>query len=1154
MLVYGASIQKIKSTEEQIVLQFRLEDYKIDYENGFAFISSESCYFPGEPGEPMLPVMEISFALPENGGYDYYVKRGKSESIALSRPIAPVPRLIPDGEFSQYVYEIHEDKYSKLLTPELITAKEPTYWRHFLIGTIFIRPFRYIEGRLQVQKEFQLTININGNKKKKFSLNISGSEFERVYQNVILNYDIAKNWVIKEKKEAPISPFSYADRWFKIPITQDGIYKITKNQLKNAITIGNSGIDIDNLDPQTIRIFNAGGYCLDRSVNYQELELKEIPIYITGETDGSFDSGDAIYFYARDTDGWEVNKEYDWLYYNPYTPENIYWLTYNTGFTEPPKRMEINQTPTSPADSADSYLHTEHFESNNINESGNGFYWYWTTLYNNNSYNYNFNVDKIDNSKEQQITVRVQPKASGAQVKLYVNNILTANVTLSSSASEINCTTYNLKEGNNTLKINVSNNDVYLDYYEIRYYRTYNAEHKALNFTLPETEQVFEVTLKNVDADEFNLFKIYDFDNVKRINSYQMTGNNVTFKDSIRDEDYNYWAVSSGDYLIPSQIIEDNLSDLRTDTSAVDMVIITPEEFYEQSLELASFHRKYELESPHSQYNNIIVRTVKLQDVYDEFSWGLIDPVAIRNYMKYIKSYYNGELVDYLILVGDGSIDFRNYSGQVGNKNKLLPFQNGTVVSDDYFVYLTQTDRPYPEIGIGRLPCQTTSELQVIIDKIKSYHLDTEFGFWKDRVLYVADDDIKGGNPESIEHTKQAETGAGMLSSYVEMNKIYGIEYPLDEFLNKPDAREHIIAKINEGVVIFYYIGHGAHDLLGHEDYFRASRDIPQLHNKDKLHYFVAASCNVGHFDAFSYDSMAEKMLKVKDKGAIASFAATRGCSGESNTTLCNDMNKYIVNDSLSLGQAIVSAKMNNSGIHPNNRYYTLFGDPLTYLQFPERIGNITFPEKSVSLKARQKVTINGSIGDSNYDDKTYIKVYDTDYPGEYIKANGGLYTYTKRGNPIYRGYVSDSLGNYTATFIVPDDIYGGDKGRIIAYSISSDRTADAVQYYYPITIKDQILTENNDSPIIEIKLDTEDFTNGGEVSSKPFLKTTISDSNGINIKENPGHRILLTIDDDYNNTINITKHFVYDLNSYQSGTISYQLNKLSDDKLMKEG
>ncbi|RLC46854.1 MAG: hypothetical protein DRH57_05220, partial [Candidatus Cloacimonadota bacterium] len=1026
LLLFGANVQKIKSTEDQIVIQFYLEDYKIRYDNEFAFISSDNCYFPGEPGEPMLPVIEFSFALPENGRYDYYVKPGKSESITLSKPIAPLPKIIPDEETSKYVYEINREKYSKFLAAELITTKDPILWRHFILGTIFIHPFKYVNGKLQVQKEFQLTINIKGNKEKKFSY--EKSEFENVYKNVLINYDIGKNWMIKCDKQVPSSPFACADRWFKIPITQDGIYEITKNQLKNA------GIFVDDLDPQTIRIFNAGGYCLDKDYNYQELELKEIPIYITGEADGSFDNSDVIYFYARDTDGWEVNKEYG-LYYNPYTSDNIYWLTYNTSFADPPKRIEINQTTSTSSDSADSYLHTEHFEENNINEDGEDFYWYWTTLYNNNSYNYNFNVDKIDNSKEQQITVRVQPKASNAQVKLYVNNILTANVTLSSSASEINCVIDNMKEGNNTLRIEIFNKDIYLDYYEIEYYRTYDAEHKALKFTLPETNQVFEIALKNVDETKFNLFKVYDFDNVKRITDYQRVGNNITFVDSIGDDDYNYWAVSNGAYLTPSQIVEDNLSDLRTNISAVDMIIITPEEFYNQSEELAQFHR---------EYNDIIVKTIKLQDVYDEFSWGLIDPIAIRNYMKYIKSYYNGELVDYLLLVGDGSVDFRNYSGELRNANKIPPFQKATVVSDDYFVYLTQASEP--EIMIGRLPCQTTDELQIIIDKIINYHLDPEFGFWKDRVLFVADDNFKQGKYSYNEmmHTTQAETGTNMLSHFFEMNKIYGIEYPLDEFLNKPLARRDVITTFNDGIILFYYIGHGGYDLLGDEEYFRASRDISQLHNGNKLAYFVAASCDVGHFDAFTYESMAEMMLRVKDKGAIASFAATRGCSGESNTTLCNDMNKYIINNGYSLGNAIVSAKSENSGIAGNNRFYVLLGDPLTYLQFPHSYQFASAKDLD-SLKARQTVSIHGSIDDSNYNDKTYIIVYDTNYAAEYVYQIGNVsyvYSYTKTGKPIYRGYVSDSLGNYTGTFIVPDDIYGGNQGKIIGYSINSNKTS----------------------------------------------------------------------------------------------------------------
>ena len=81
--------------------------------------------------------------------------------------------------------------------------------------------------------------------------------------------------------------------------------------------------NISNVDPRTISIFI--GSSLGRSItqNFNQTILDnfvEIPIFILGEEDGSFDANDKIIFYGRGPSGFDYNQRtLEWnqnLYFN----------------------------------------------------------------------------------------------------------------------------------------------------------------------------------------------------------------------------------------------------------------------------------------------------------------------------------------------------------------------------------------------------------------------------------------------------------------------------------------------------------------------------------------------------------------------------------------------------------------------------------------------------------------------------------------------------------------------------------------------------------------------------------------------------------------------------------------------------------------------
>ena len=75
----------------------------------------------------------------------------------------------------------------------------------------------------------------------------------------------------------------YSKQYYKVQITEEGIYRIEVNELLNA------GIPTGSINPQGIQLFFQG---------------VEQYIYVEGEGNGVFDAGEYIEFYGKGNDGW----------------------------------------------------------------------------------------------------------------------------------------------------------------------------------------------------------------------------------------------------------------------------------------------------------------------------------------------------------------------------------------------------------------------------------------------------------------------------------------------------------------------------------------------------------------------------------------------------------------------------------------------------------------------------------------------------------------------------------------------------------------------------------------------------------------------------------------------------------------------------------
>ncbi len=680
------------------------------------------------------------------------------------------------------------------------------------------------------------------------------------------------------------------------------------------------------------------------------------------------------------------------------------------------------------------------------------------------------------------------------------------------------------------------------------------------SFCEPDSIRILTMYRKIINGDpqnyEFELIEVPAFVDAGNDGSFDEDDNVYFFKENYEDPGLPihstkkiYWLTFGGYYesrplrivdplnkdsAIPVENFERKKIIQPPSREDIDAIIIYPEEnvFQTQSEELEGFHPELNFE-PKSQ-----------ADIFAEY--GQEDPMAIKSYLDTM--HVNHPELMYVILMGSGTSEWSNPT----EKNKIMVYEN----SDDEFVDFNNDNRP--ELIIGRLPAQNENDMNFLVERIRKYIEEPTPGFWRNCILILADDEHKRGGYEgfgssAMNHSRLAQETGELLNDAVYVDKVMAIEYSFDEYQNKPGARESMVTRINEGRLVWYYIGHGNEDVLGDEDYFRGSVHMQLLDNVDHLPLFVAASCEVGRFDDPAFDCIAERLLFLDNGGSIISIAARTISHPDPNTTLMKYFLMNAINNRENVGFSLLDAKLNSGASTPNSRVYNILGDPIILVTQSEILGSITgVPD---SLRAREIISIEGNFGTTNFINEIgEIRAFESEYDVTYINndyvVDSLSYTvnYTKNGNSFYYGGMEVSGGNYTAEFIVPDDIHAGEKGRIINYVFDHSQNTDFLNYCPMKLSQIPIDATSTGPPQVQIWLDSKKFVEGDYVSTDPLLMSEIEDENGINILGSAGHKILLLLDDTME-PVDVTSGFVYNIGSYTKGELTWQLSDLSEGR-----
>ncbi len=741
-------------------------------------------------------------------------------------------------------------------------------------------------------------------------------------------------------------------------------------------------------------------------------------------------------------------------------------------------------------------------------------------------------------------------------------------------------------QGSGTIKL------ARMDYIEVQYERNLRLSNGQLYFTVTNSSPG-RVRLSGVEASTI-VWDVTDPSHHTLVKTEAGEGGTLTFTTPGGLHEYAAFTPDKAGFAVTeyARVANQDIHSL----PIPDMLIIAPAAFKEAAALMAAHHR---------DHDGLTVEVLTPEAIYNEFSSGTPDATAFRRLMKmwYDRGLHANPDSDesmtsnlrYCLIMGEATYDQKLRMD--ANKNTGYPFipiwqsysgNSGTTSysTDDYIGMLA--DSPTFEIGqeiihvaVGRMPFHSAEEALTLTRKYIDYVTKPEVGEWRNRLMFIADDENQGDHLNQSEDMirNMRNTPAGKNFRY---EKLYLDSYQREESSLGPvytKAKERMMNLWNSGVAYINYIGHANPVSWTHENLMNWT-DITSFSNSN-LPFVYAATCEFGRIDADTR-SGAEVLWAYPESGIIGIIAPNRTVWIDQNGKLTREMGKSLFKPGAdgrtpTVGEAMIEAKNNypatSSNSRPNNTNklrYVLLGNPAMRMPVPTHTVELTefngaaptavAPEDYPVVPSMARVEIAGVIKDpeGNVDDSfdgfVEIQLYDAEKTIETFGngSTGVVSYYNDRKTLLYRGIAKAAKGAWTASVIVPSEIENNySPAQFNFYAYTSDRKEAHGEFsgFYVYGAGDMD-DKDTQGPTIEFfALNREDFQPGQVVHSSPIAMAKISDPSGINISDaGIGHSMMLTLDDNVYFT-DINSYYSPNADDVSGGSIAYPLSEIAPGK-----
>jgi hypothetical protein len=1150
------------------------------------------------PGLPDLPQLRVMCGVAQEGKVSLSVTSSNVEDITDCE-VAPAVTFFGDGDAG---YPRAESYARPGYWPaQLGTLEGVELLRDVRVARVLVSPVQYdaVEHRLRVYHHVEVRLEFEKPAQERGQGSGvrgqgAGDPFERLYPEMLVNGEKAKEWKVgrqgspetgspksevlnpkgnpnievRNPKDSDLgfrasasslgfpsgfgvgglSAGSFFDRsriWVKVRVESTGVYRISFEDLQRQ------GIDPSLIDPRTFQLYTLPAH--QPNGEFPDT-LSEVSLAMRARTDSAFRPHDYLLFYGRAVSGW--NPGLDTFTRNLYTRDNCYWLTWGVA---PGRRMVEGIGTPVPGEPAESTGFAKvRVEQDHECPARSGLLWVWSII---NKVQgaataaMDFDLGLQNPVRLLQISGRFFSTVSKTNhLNMYLNHVLLdsfefANRPYSNpyafglSFDSLPCP--GLDSVHDVLNLELvgdSTMQAYVDYFDVSYEQRLRLNQgRALSFFARGSGR-HTFAVRDVRSRPL----VLNVDNPRSprlITEWQYQGDSLRFSDFARDTSF-YLVTDTAHLLKPVSLERRTPGRLRAESFDADYLIVAPDQLYDEAQVLARFRTNNVAGLAGAQ-----VRAVRLSEVYDDFGFGLEEPMATKQFLTAKRPFYG-------LLLGDATYDYRDNLGlhpapgvppyEIGYDLDPTVYAMNAVALDCWYADFDGSGYT-PDMFLGRVTARTPEELAGYLQKLIKYE-NGERGFWCKRTILVSDDEFLGYpssvDPIGLDHISYNEIVNSIIGAGFEATKVYLTEYPLVSIKDKPGARADLIKALQRGGLLFSFFGHGSGDILTHENVLTLL-SIPLLNNAGRSPFCFFGSCGVGRWEDSKAECIAEELVRKPDGGAIASVGASKSTSSYSNLAFAQRLfASLMANQRQPVGPAYAAAL-------PNGTLYHLFGDPATLLDFPDSGGNVTLDRDT--LRSGQLYRFGGASALRSgyaaaelFGDKWLRTYYSCS-----LRVRPRPVTYVLAGDELFHGISRIGEGVFQGGFVAPVGIQRGPRYVPDGSYLEIDKSArlsvaawNGTELYSVLrdTLEfDTTCVTSSDVEGPEITL----FADGQKLSPADTnvvpasfeLLGRLRDTSGVLVSPMTGGDGMYLYVNDFRNRVELNQSFLYELDSHTTGS-----------------
>ncbi len=878
----------------------------------------------GQPSEPALPVMTQLVGIPSDQLPQVMIDLANSQSLGvLTHQIEPIPSYdrVQTEAWRQALNEGVDALDSEMLDARYLTDKElyardewypsnpvqigePMTLRGQMVIEVTFNPVQVnlVTGEARWFSSANVTLDWSNTQLSPNLSSIEDSHYESFLASMLSNYEQAKAWRVNSSitNQASRSTHLAGSNSWMIAVDSQGLFGIPLSQLQTA------GVDISN--PDRLALYYGSG----TTEQEQAIWIDSDTLYFVNTREHNRWSKDLVYRLELLSSG--TGKRMSALSSPPTQATTIDSVPYELRFEDNTVYESIGAV------------------------AGATDRWYWKkflvlpVVITNNVFSHFFALPGLVNTHTANpvsITTEFAPLESGCHhARILINDVQYAEKGndcewsgLAAFDEPINVPHIQMLESNHNKfgiqqELQQGKDTLMLNSFTVRYQRSLSIGQDGLifdsdrasgvNFNARGITQLFlPVAIRSTsrtadvsqdteelvasegiaqndstfitpaDSADFLAFEVSTLGEPQRITDGTQNGSSFAFGRATPANE-RYLLIQRNKTAAVKSITPYTNRDLRNSSNQADYLIITHPDF-ENALQPLVAHRQAACGPNRAACT---VKLVTTTQIYNEFGAGVMDPQAIRDFTKHAYQNWTTPAPAYLLLVGDATYDPFDYTG--GSKDVWLP---PWMVDVDLFLGEVPGDHGYvvalgagdsdsvPDMHSGRLPVSTAEQTSAIVQKIINYETNATTGDWRRNILLTTDD---SPDPAGDFYTLSDHSTIDFTNNMIVTKAYLG----QSGYESNTDVRNKIVEKMNEGIVISQYIGHSARTQWAGEAIWSNSRsdgtnDLDLLTSNDRLPVNLPWTCLEGYFILPDKESLAEDMLRMSDRGIIASFSPT---------------------------------------------------------------------------------------------------------------------------------------------------------------------------------------------------------------------------------------------------------------------------------------